>query len=397
MRISYFNYHYDIEGMTRGAANQIRAIAAGLGRWGHQVDLQFRRAKPPGENRQYLGFKKIGWARRYGHLPRLLLRNFSQVREEQRLLDAFRPDVVLAVSSYGIFSALWAARSRRLPFVLFCDGPVEYEYSLFFSQVYYSYPALSRGVEGLNVRAAQRVITISEILKGYLMRYNVPAGKIHVIPNGVDPLAFRAQPPDPELQTRLGLKGRLVVGYIGNFEYFGDVPQFVALAGDLCRACPPLVFLFVGEGTASPQLRQEAAQAGLQDRFLFTGALPHAQVPAHLSLMDIVISPYREDYLFYGSSMKLLEYMAAGKPTIFPALGQIKEVVADGYNGMLYEPGDQETMRQKLQELISRPELRAQLGETARKTMERNWTWDLQTSRIAKVLEQAREEYRGGG
>ena len=396
MRISYFNYHYDIEGMTRGAANQIRAIAAGLTGLGHQVDLQFRRAKPPGENRQYLGFKKIGWARRYGHLPRLLLRNFSQLREEKRLLDAFQPEVLFAVSSYANFSALMAARSRRLPFVLFCDGPVEYEYSLFYSRVYHSYPLLARGVEGLNVRAAQRVITISDILKGYLMRYNVPASKIHVIPNGVDPLAFREQPPDQELQERLGLKDRLVVGYIGSFEYFGDVPQFVAMAGDLCRSFPQLTFLFVGEGKSSPQLRQEAAQAGLQDRFLFTGTLPHAQVPAHLSLMDIVISPYREDYLFYGSSMKLLEYMAASKPTLFPALGQIKEVVADGYNGMLYEPGDQETMQRKLQELISRPELRRQLGQNARQTIDRNWTWEIQTARIAKVLQEAREEYLGG-
>jgi glycosyltransferase involved in cell wall biosynthesis len=396
MRISYFNYHYDIEGMTQGAANQIRAIAAGLTRLGHQVDLRFRRAKPPGENRGYLGFKKIGWARRYGHLPRLLLRNFSQMREEKRLLDAFQPDVLLAVSSYAIFSALLAARSRRLPFVLFCDGPVEYEYSLFFHQVYYSYPAVARGVEGWNVRAAQQVITISEILKGFLMRYNVPASKIHVVPNGVDPLAFRVQPADQELQERLGLQGRLVVGYIGNFEFFGNVPQFVAMASDLCRSFPHLAFLFVGEGTATPQLRGEAAQAGLQDRFIFTGTLPHAQVPAYLSLMDIVISPYRDDYLFYGSSMKLLEYMAGGKAVLFPALGQIKEVLADGYNGMLYEPGDQETMGQKLQELISNPELRARLGVNARQTIDRNWTWDRQAAKIAKVLQQAREEYRPG-
>jgi glycosyltransferase involved in cell wall biosynthesis len=382
--------------MTQGAANQIRALAQGLNRMDHQVDLQFRRAKPPGENRGYLGFKKIGWARRYGHFPRLLFRNFSQLQEEKRLLDAFQPDVLLAVSSYANFSALLAARSRRLPFVLFCDGPVEYEYSLFFHQVYYSYPLVARGVEGWNVRAAQRVITISEILKGYLMRYNVPAGKIQVVPNGVDPLAFRAQPPDQELQERLGLQGRVVVGYIGNFEYFGHVPQFVALAGDLGRTFPQLAFLFVGEGTATPQLRQEAAQAGLQDRFIFTGTLPHAQVPAYLSLMDIVISPYRDDYLFYGSSMKLLEYMAGGKAVLFPALGQIKEVLTDGYNGLLYEPGDQETMGQKLRELLSNPELRARLGVNARQTIERSWTWERQAAKIARVLQQAREEYRPG-
>ena len=86
--------------------------------------------------------------------------------------------------------------------------------------------------------------------------------------------------------------------------------------------------------------------------------------------MDIVISPYKDDYLFYGSSMKLLEYMAAGKAVLFPALGQIKEVIADGYNGRLYEPGDYRTMTGKLLELIENDDLRRQLGANARLTIE---------------------------
>ena len=392
MKISYFNYHYDIEGSAQGAANQVRAIAGGLSALGHEVDLQFRVPRQAGENREYLGLKKIDWARRYGHTPRILLRNFALLRQEKRLLDAFRPEVLLAVGNYGNFSALLAARSRKVPFVLFCDAPVEYEYSLFQKRFFYSYPVAARWVEGLNVKGARQVICISEVLKGYLMRYNVPATKIHVIPNGVDPDAFRPQPPDLDLQARLGLEDRLVVGYIGNFEFFSDVPRFVALAGDLCRDYPLLTFLFVGEGTAAPLIKGEVSRAGLQDRFIFTGTLPHAQVPAYLSLMEIVISPYKEDYLFYGSSMKLLEYLAGGKPTIFPALGQIKEVIADGYNGMLYQPGEQETMGQKLRELIAGQELRRQLGFNARKTIERNWTWDIQARRISKVLQLAVED-----
>ena len=109
MKVSYFNYHYDIEGSAIGAATQVRAIAAALTRLGHQVDVQFRTAKPPGEDREYLGLKKIRGLRRYGHVPRLIWRNFALIREELKLLDQFRPDVVLAVSSYANFSALAAS------------------------------------------------------------------------------------------------------------------------------------------------------------------------------------------------------------------------------------------------------------------------------------------------
>jgi len=387
MRISYFNYHYDVEGIGIGAATQVRAIAAALTRGGHQVDLQFRAARQPGENKQYGGLKEIGWVRRYGHIPRIFWRNFSLLPRELQLLDKFRPDVLLTVCSYINFSALLAARLRRLPFVLFIEAPLEYEYRLFFSQ-YYRYPFLGRWLEGLQVRGARQVISISEILKGYLMRYGAPASKIHVVPNGVDHLAFTPREPDPELQARWGLEDRLVIGYIGSFEFLGDIPLFMASARRICSAQSRVIFFMVGEGRHQEKIRQAAAEFGLEDRFLFPGRIPHEQVPRYLSLMDLVISPYREDYLFYGSSMKLLEYLAAGKAVVAPALGQIKELVVDGYNGMLYEPGAPGALELKLQEAISSGRL-PQMGLQARQTIERNWTWDRQAARMSRVLEMA--------
>lgn len=390
LRISYFNYHYDIDGAAIGAATQVRDLAAALTRLGHQVDLQFRTARPAGEpSREYLGLKQIRWLRRFGHIPRLIHRNLPLLREERRLIDNFKPDVVLAVSSYCNVSALAAARSRGVPFVLFAEAPLEYEYSLFYPH-YHRYRLVGRWLEGINVRRAQQVICISEVLKGYLMRYGVPALKLQVIPNGVDHHAFAPGDPDKSLQERLALQHRVVIGYIGSFEFFAGVPGFMTMAKAICEADRRVVFFFVGEGTARLEIQYRANALGLQEHFRFIGRVPHDQVPAYLRVMDIVVSPYRHEYLFYNSPMKLLEYMAMGKATVSTALGQIKEVVDDGVNGMLYEPGNYDSMRAKLLELVRTPKLRQQLGINARKTMERNWTWDLQAARLVRVLQQAR-------
>ena len=179
--------------------------------------------------------------------PRLIWRNFNLIREELKLLDQFRPDVVLAVSSYANFSALAASRRRRLPLVLFAEAPLEYEYRLFYPQ-YYRYPWLSRGVEGINVRGAHQVTCISEVLKGYLMRYEVPAAKLHVVPNGVDHLTFSPRKPDPEFTGQWSLEDRVVIGYIGSFEFFSDVERFLCLAGRIIAAHNRVVFLMVGKG-----------------------------------------------------------------------------------------------------------------------------------------------------
>jgi len=210
------------------------------------------------------------------------------------------------------------------------------------------------------------------------------------VPNGVDHRAFTPLEPDNELQSKWGLQNRLVIGYIGSFEFLGDLQRFLAMAQRICAAYGQVVFFMVGEGRHKEKIRQGAADFGLGAHFLFPGGVPHAQVPRYLSLMDIVISPYRETYLFYGSSMKLLEYMAAGKVVLAPALGQIKELVVDGYNGMLYEPGVPDAFERRLRELIGSGIL-PQMGINARKTIESNWTWDLQASRITRVLEMALE------
>jgi glycosyltransferase involved in cell wall biosynthesis len=388
MRISYFNYHYDIEGIGIGAATQVRAIAQALGRLGHQVDLQFRAARRPGQARDYLGLKQVAWARRYGHVPRLVARNLRFIPEEVRLLDAFKPDVVLAVSALVNFSILTACRLKKVPFALFSEAPMEYEYGLFFPQ-YYRYPWLSRGLEGVNVRAAAQVVCISDTMKGYLMRYGPPASKLHVIPNGVDHQAFAPGPPDAEIMARLDLKNRLVIGYIGSFEYFAHAEQFLSLARHICQAHPKAAFLLVGGGRRLAPLADAVAAAGLAEHFILPGQVPHDQVPRYLSVMDLVLSPYREDYLFYNSPMKLLEYMAAGKATLSPALGQIKELVHDGYNGLLHQPGDADGMGRKLLELIGDRKLRTRLGANARTSIERGWTWDHQAARLARVLESA--------
>ena len=387
MRISYFNYHHDIQGMTQGAAVQIQALTKGLEQLGHQVDLRFLAAYHQGETAAPPTLKNIRWLRRYGHVPRLLARNISFYRRELDYLRKFRPDVVLAVSSYGTISMASSSRRLGLPLVLFCEAPLEYEYSLFLRQ-YYSYPCLGRWLEGVTVRQARRVVCISEVLKGYLMRYGAPAVKFAVIPNGVDHHRIRSQTPDQELQLALGLQKKLVIGFVGSFQFFAQLDNFVKLAQTICNDYPEVVFLFVGGGETAQTLQRLNQTVQPAPRFQFVGLVAHGLIPRYLSLMDIVVSPYRGDYLFYGSSMKLLEYLAAGKVVLAPALGQIKEVVQDGYNGMLHEPDDWVGMAEKLKLLIRDSQLRQYLGANARRTIEAGWTWEHQAKRLAKALTQ---------
>jgi len=385
MKIAYFHYHYDVAGGAMGAAVQIQALAQELRRLGHDVAVQAWGAGAAGASKAPRQLKEIRWLRRYAHAPRLWLRNLSLYRREAAFLRAYQPDVVLAVSSFGTIAPVWSTRRLGLPLVLFCEAPLVYEYSLFHTE-FCPYGLLSAWLEGYACRHASQVVCISEILKGYLLRCGGPATKYWVVPNGADPESFCPRLPDEELQRQLDLAGRTVLGFVGTFQFIADVSRFFRIIAEISRCRPEVAFLWVGRGAAAADLRQAFADAGLLSACRFVGPIPHEQIPRYLSLMDVVWAPYRGDYLFYGSSMKMLEYMAAGKAVVATALGQIKELVHDGCNGLLYEPEDWPGLAVKLEALLTDPDLRHRLGQEARQTILRGWTWQHQARRLAKVL-----------
>lgn len=394
MNISYFNYHYNVQGSARGAAIQVETHAENLRQLGHKVNVHFRAAKQEAEEGDAGGRGITGWlkqfrlARKYLNVPRMYLRNFKFIGQEKRLIKEDQADVVLAVSSYMNFSALRAAQKTKVPFVLFCDGPMHYEYSRFWRQ-YQTYGWLGRHIERLNLRKADAVACVSEVFKGYLVNYGIDAEKIAVVPNGVDADRVKPGEKDEPLLDEYGLDGKTVAGFIGSFNFFDDVERVGSIVKRLLADYPELAFIFVGRGMAGEQLAGMLTKERDQRRVIFTGALPHSEAMRHLTLMDIVFTPYLGNYLFYGSSMKLMEYMAAGKAAIATGLGQIRELISSGHNGLLYEWGDFETLEQHFRTLIEKEDLRLELGRNARKTIEAGWTWKHQAKKLEKALQRA--------
>ena len=110
------------------------------------------------------------------------------------------------------------------------------------------------------------------------MRYGTPAAKFRVRPNGVDHLAIRPIPPDTELLNDLNLQGKLVIGFVGSFQFFSHLEEFFHLSRSLCQTFPNLIFLFVGTGNTAVALRRLSQTDDLSHRFLFTGTIEHPLV-----------------------------------------------------------------------------------------------------------------------
>ena len=114
------------------------------------------------------------------------------------------------------------------------------------------------------------------------------------------------------------------------------------------------------------------------------GFVKPADIPPYLAAMDVAVLPNAARYC---SPLKLFEYMAMAKPTVAAATPPVSATLADGVEGLLFEPGNQAQFVAKLRELALNRELRERLGFAARRRMQSEFTWRHNAERVFGLLE----------
>ncbi len=221
-----------------------------------------------------------------------------------------------------------------------------------------------------------RLVTATEHLSRELVReWKVRPEKIAVIPNGVDLDAFA-----PRFDRGIDGGGLaespfepapddLIVMSVGGLRPIKDQPTLLRAFARLRQALPAAKLILVGSdhGTGiQATLEQLAAELGLGDAVWFTGE--RRDIPRLLRLCDL----YVNTSLFEGMSNTILEAMAAGKPVLATAVGGNPELVTDGVTGCTVPPGDVAALTERMQRLLSDPELRGRLGRAGRERVEAN-------------------------
>ena len=201
---------------------------------------------------------------------------------------------------------------------------------------------------------------------------------------GVDREQFNPQVDGSAIRQRYGLEDRFVVGFLGWIRPWHGVDQLVDAVAQLARQAPQMSLLIVGDGPALPGLREQVAAAGLGDRVHFSGPVKQADVPRHLAAMDVTVQPNVTDY---ASPIKLFEYLAMGKAVIAPDKPNIREVLEDGIDGLLFQPGDAVDMARALLSLYEDRELLRKFSDAAVSVVERRgYFWESNAASVLKLV-----------
>jgi glycosyltransferase involved in cell wall biosynthesis len=206
-----------------------------------------------------------------------------------------------------------------------------------------------------------------------------------VNPNGVDPEQFRPDLDGTGVRRRFGLDASIVVGFSGTFGVGHGIPTLADVLARVAEARPHARWLLIGDGPLRHLVDDAVARHGLAERVTLPGLIPHAEMPAYLAACDILVSPHgrqADGGEFFGSPTKLFEYMAAGRPIVASAVGQIAEALVDEQSALLVPPEDPDALCAAIVRLVDDACLRRRLAQAARQAAEAQHTWRQNAERV---------------
>lgn len=229
----------------------------------------------------------------------------------------------------------------------------------------------------LSGRVGRYMAVSSAIASELEERFGWPGEKIEVVYNAVDLDRFGSTAPAGLREELGGPDVPLVLTAARLDEQKGHDVLFRA-----ATAVPEARFVLAGEGPLRGELEAQASRLGLDGRVLFLGR--RDDIPQLLAACDVFALPS----LYEGSSLAVLEAMAARRAVVSSAIGGTAELIADGESGLLVPPGDDEALAAALRRLLADPALRERLAGHGRERAERDFSREAMGKRVESIYEE---------
>lgn len=215
--------------------------------------------------------------------------------------------------------------------------------------------------------------------------YGAQSERIHVIPCGVDTTRFSPMPRYKALRN-LALPETPFVLFVGRLDPVKGLDLLLHIIGGMGE-WQDLQLLVVG---GDPEQEPEAArfwhlsqEMGLGERVRFEGAVPHEKLALYYNSATALIMPsYYESF-----GLVALESMACGTPVVAARVGGLTSIVRDWETGFLVQGHCPDPFIQRLEALLSHPELQRSMGKAARQYAQ-TFRWDLVARRTLEVYQQ---------
>ncbi len=328
-------------------------------------------------------------ARRALNMGAFVLRLY---REAASLAQEFRPDVVIASSTYPL--DIWPAHriarlaGARLLFEVHDLWPLS-PMELGGYSKWHPFIMLLQAAENHACRHADAVVSILPKVRDHLEAHGMAPEKLHIVPNGTDPAEWlRAPAPLPgaaaDTLAALRRRGKFVVGFAGSHGLANALDTLLG-AASLMRD-EPVAFVLAGVGPEKLRLQRRAREEGLHN-VCFLDPVAKEHVPALLQCFDLAYIGLQRQPLFrFGiAPNKLIDYMMAARPVLY-AIEAGNDPVTEAGCGLTVGAEDAPAVAQGVRTMLAMDAGQRQaLGQQGRKFVLENLTYPVLGKRFLKA------------
>ncbi len=292
--------------------------------------------------------------------------NVPEYLAMRQAIRGWRPQLLYKRHARWDLGPLIAANRAGCPVVLEVNAVYsERPYRDFEPQAMHS---LAARLERAALRRASLVLAVSSPMAEQVQ--SVAGRSAWVVPNGADPAFFDPAHAAPATGPWTSPDAGLTLGWSGGLREWHGLDlllEAAALLPDTTR------LLIIGDGPARAAVEAKARSLGLESRVFITGLVDRADMPAYLAAIDVGV--VADERTGVASPMKMLEYMAMGKPVVAPDLANIRDVVRDRETGLLFAAGRADALAAALMTMHEGPDVRQALGANGRQAVlhGRNW------------------------
>lgn len=212
--------------------------------------------------------------------------------------------------------------------------------------------------------------------------YGLPNDKARVIYYGVELPFQKSMEQRQAFRNQLGLgNDKVIITHVGRFLPQKNHVGLVRVAEKVVAKDPRAHFILVGDGPLRPQIEEEVQKLRLAPYFSFLGI--RTDVEDILGFSDIFFLPSKWE----GFGLVVLEAMAAGLPIVASDLPVLRESVENGVNGYLRAVVNENSLAQKLLDLMADPDKRRAMGNCGRQIVERKFSIETSARNLCELYE----------
>ncbi len=230
-------------------------------------------------------------------------------------------------------------------------------------------PSAINSIEWWLTYQASQVIACSQFMREEVAGgFSLPPEKVHVVPNGVDPVPWTAP---PGTARTIGTADPLVITW-GRVQYEKGFQTLVQAMPEVRLAHPGVQVVIAGRGGYLEELRDLARHCGVDDAVEFPGFVPDDVLHDLLHRAACAVIPS----LYEPFGIVALEALAAGAPLIAARSGGLAEVLDGTGAATLVPPGDAGALAGALRQLLGDPALAMRQQAAGHRLVGERYTWD---------------------